>query len=438
MPSKGGRRKKTRTHVVGPPPGAVGAPETELTEKVPKSFVLRKGKVHSNVSDLAEEMRRVMEPHTARKLRERAKNTVKDYVSVSSVLGVTHLLVFTQTDKTLSLRVCRTPSGPTLTFRVRQFSLMRHVRALQKRPVEVNQAYKTSPLVVLNNFGDKNASSQVKLMKVSLQNMFPSINVATVKLQDCRRVVMFNLDKANGTVEMRHYAVRATPTGITKAIKKVVQAKVPDLHALDDISEYVAGGMAGASDSEMEDEESKITLPDDYVGRGNVKSQKSSIRLQELGPRLSLELMKVERGLCEGEVLYHSYVTKTAEEITAQRVKVEKRDSLKRKRREEQAENVARKKQEAEELAAAKAARRLERAQRAASEGDADESAGSESDEEIAEGDFVAGEDGRGSGRGVGGGDGDRSGTFDGMEESEEEEEDEIEEKEGGDEEEED
>ncbi|CAM9269902.1 unnamed protein product [Scytosiphon promiscuus] len=419
MPTKGGRRRKTRTHVVAPPSGAVGAPESELTEKVPKSFVLRKGKVHSNVSDLAEEMRRVMEPHTARKLRERAKNTVKDYVSVSSVLGVTHLLVFTQTDKSLSLRVCRTPTGPTLAFKVQQFSLMRHVRALQKRPVEVNQAYKTSPLVVLNNFGDKQASSHVKLMKVTLQNMFPSINVATVKLQDCRRVVMFNLDKANGTVEMRHYAVRATPTGITKAIKKVVQAKVPDLHALEDISEYVAGGMGGgASDSEIEDEESKITLPDDYVGRGNVKSQKSSIRLQELGPRLTLELMKVERGLCEGEVLYHSYVTKTADEIKAQRVKVEQRDSLKRKRRDEQAENVARKKKEAEELAAAKAARRLERAQRAAAEGDADESEGSESDEQSGE------EESRGevnSSRGMSGGvERDEPESLDEMDESEE------------------
>ena len=127
----------------------MGAPESDLTEKVPKSFVLRKGKVHTHVSDLAEEMRRVMEPYTARKLREQAKNTVKDYVSVSSVLGVTHMLVFTQTDKSLSLRVCRTPSGPTLTFKVKQFSLMRHVRALQRRPVEVNQAYKTSPLVSL-------------------------------------------------------------------------------------------------------------------------------------------------------------------------------------------------------------------------------------------------------------------------------------------------
>lgn len=56
---------------------------------------------------------------------------------------------------------------------------------------------------------------------------------------------------------------------------QVVQAKVPDLHGLEDISEYVAGGMGGGiSDSEVEDEESKITLPDDYVGRGNVKSQK--------------------------------------------------------------------------------------------------------------------------------------------------------------------
>lgn len=42
----------------------------------------------------------------------------------------------------------------------------------------------------------------------------------------------------------------------------------------------------------------------------------SSIRLQELGPRLTLELMKVERGLCEGEVLYHSYLTKTQEEVS--------------------------------------------------------------------------------------------------------------------------
>lgn len=96
--------------------------------------------------------------------------------------------------------------------------------------------------VVLNNFGDKNASSQVKLMKVTLQNMFPSINVATVKLQDCRRVVMFNLDKANDTVEMRHYAVRATPTGITKAIKKARMQLVPQIAWCCDLALQYAQG----------------------------------------------------------------------------------------------------------------------------------------------------------------------------------------------------
>jgi hypothetical protein len=96
-------------------------------------------------------------------------------------------------------------------------------------------------------------------------------------------------------------------------VQQVVQAKVPNLHNLGDISEYVQGGYGlsgAASDSEMEDEDSKVELPDRYSGRGNSKAQTSSIRLQELGPRISMTLMKVERGLAGGDVLYHSYLSK--------------------------------------------------------------------------------------------------------------------------------
>ena len=60
---------------------------------------------------------------------------------------------------------------------------------------------------------------------------------------------------------------------------------------------------------------------------------------------------------------------------------MEEKESLKRKRRAEQAENVSRKKQAAEEAAAEKASRRRERADRAAARGDADESEGTSSDE---------------------------------------------------------
>lgn len=59
---------------------------------------------------------------------------------------------------------------------------------------------------------------------------------------------------------------------------------------------------------------------------------RSSIRLQELGPRLTLELMKVERGLCEGEVLYHSYVTKTTEEVSWVRATADCRTWLRQNR----------------------------------------------------------------------------------------------------------
>ena len=41
-------------------------------------------------------------------------------------------------------------------------------------------------------------------------------------------------------------------------------------------------------------------------------------RLTELGPRLTLQLVKVEEGICEGEVMFHEFVQKTDEEIKLQ------------------------------------------------------------------------------------------------------------------------
>ena len=135
-----------------------------------------------------------------------------------------------------------------------------------------------SPLVVLHNFSQSD-ESHVKLMRTTFQHMFPSISVKTVKLPECRRVVLFHYHPEDGTVEMRHYAVRATPTGINKSIKKLLEAKIPDLGRLDDVSEFVDGTELNsiASDSEGEDDNSKVSLPDRFVGRGNAQSQQASI-----------------------------------------------------------------------------------------------------------------------------------------------------------------
>lgn len=69
------------------------------------------------------------------------------------------------------------------------------------------------------------------------------------------------------------------------------------------------------SESEFEDDPGNhVTLAQKIATRGNIESGKSAIRLSELGPRLTLQLIKIEDGLMDGEVLYHDLIHKTEEE----------------------------------------------------------------------------------------------------------------------------
>ena len=56
----------------------------------------------------------------------------------------------------------------------------------------------------------------------------------------------------------------------------------------------------------------------------------------QVGPRLDLEIVKIEEGLCNGKVLYHAHVEKTPEEAAALQNKTEERERLRRQRRAEQ------------------------------------------------------------------------------------------------------
>lgn len=241
-------------------------------------------------------------------------------------------------------------------------------------------------MVVLNNFGQAE-EQHLKLLKVTFQHMFPTINVKTVQLSNCRRVVLFHYNKDTDTVEMRHYAVRANPVGISKGVKRIVQAKLPNLGKLTDISEFLDGADAytgAGSDSEAEDDASKVTLSERYVGRGNIKSQVSAMKLVELGPRLTLELYKVQQGVNDGDILYHKFVQKTAAEAAAIKVRVEKERQLKEMRRKAQEENVKRKRDDEEEKRLAKKQKRenKEKAEEGDDEEDGDDEGGEEDDEQ--------------------------------------------------------
>eukprot|EP00823_Brevimastigomonas_motovehiculus_P006823 TRINITY_DN57_c0_g1_i2.p1 TRINITY_DN57_c0_g1~~TRINITY_DN57_c0_g1_i2.p1 ORF type:complete len:430 (-),score=89.00 TRINITY_DN57_c0_g1_i2:341-1630(-) len=343
MGHKNGSRKRKKSN----------APTLTAEEEknTPKSFVFKRGKTGRSVQQLVHDMREVMQPNCAIKLKESKKNQLKDFLSVAPTLGVSHFLVFTQTPMGTYMRLARIPHGPTLLFRVMEYSLMKDVINIQKKPHSPGVEFKYSPLVILNNFSANltSGNDHVRLMSTMFTNMFPPIDVKSVKLNSCRRALLLNRevgDKGEEIITMRHYFIHASPVGLNRPIKKLIKGKIPNLHALKEISDYVDRGAGGAesSDSEAEDTpETRIDLPQSLPGRGNRKAQKSAIRVKELGPRLKLQLIKVEEEFCGGKVLFHQYVHKSKEEVKQLTEKKAVLLSQKEQRKKEQEANIERK-----------------------------------------------------------------------------------------------
>jgi len=413
--------------------------------------------VSKYVSSLLQDWRRVMLPYTAAKLRVQRTNTLKDFVHVSGQLGVTHFAILSQTNKNVMLRLARSPHGPTLTFRVDGYTLASQVRAAQDRPAEMPLAFEASPLVVLHGFGGAvgagaggggvSHGDAMRMTSTLLQNMFPQIQPATVKLSTCRRVLLAHYHKETGQVELRHYYIRNEPVGLSSMVKTLVTGgggvsavAGMGLGKLGDISEAVLGAGAGSAaaaaatsgsdddgsdgsddddeedGSEDDDEEEEedddgtaavrasataaaaataaagddglavhVTLPG-----GGARGQKSAVKLTEIGPRLTLTLVKIEQGLCEGDVLYHAFVTKTAAEAAALKAAAAAKAALKEERRKEQEANVARKKAA---KAAKKSAKEERKAARQAAAVEAAASGGGDGGAAVDDGDDEDGDD---------------------------------------------
>lgn len=143
-------RTKKRTHVGAAHPKHRPPPTGRSATLDPKSMVIRigAGEVGSSISQLAKDVRLVMEPGTASRLKERRANHLRDYVTMTGPLGVTHLLLFSRSESgNTNLRVTTTPRGPTLHFRVEKYSLCKDVRRAQRHPRGGGKEYTTPPLV---------------------------------------------------------------------------------------------------------------------------------------------------------------------------------------------------------------------------------------------------------------------------------------------------
>lgn len=150
------RRTKKRTHAGAAaknPNAKSSAPINTGNASIrgdPKSMVIRigAGEVGTSISQLAADVRRVMEPGTASRLKERRGNRLRDYTTMCGPLGVTHLLLFSRSESgNTNMRLALTPRGPTFHFRVEKYSLAKDVRKAQRRPKGGGKEYLTPPLV---------------------------------------------------------------------------------------------------------------------------------------------------------------------------------------------------------------------------------------------------------------------------------------------------
>ncbi|ELR45165.1 Suppressor of SWI4 1-like protein, partial [Bos mutus] len=313
----------------------------------PHSFVFARGRVGRSVQQLSMDLRRVMEPLTATRLQIRKKNSLKDCVAVAGPLGVTHFLIVSKTETNVYFKLMRLPGGPTLTFRINKYTLVRDVVSSLRRHRMHEQQFAHPPLLVLNSFGPH--GMHVKLMATMFQNLFPSINVHKVNLNTIKRCLLINYNPDSQELDFRHYSIKVVPVGASRGMKKLLQEKFPNMSRLQDISELLATG-AGLSESEAEpDGEHNITeLPQAVAGRGNMRAQQSAVRLTEIGPRMTLELIKIQEGVGEGNVLFHRLVHKTEEELQAILAAKEEKLRLKAQRQDQQAQNVRRKREQRE------------------------------------------------------------------------------------------
>lgn len=392
------RRVKKRTHVgasIAPGVKSNHAATSKAGTRPPKSMVIRVGAsdVGPSVSQLVKDVRTMMEPDTASRLKERRSNKLRDYTTMAGPLGVTHLMLFSRSSTgNTNLRLALTPRGPTLHFRVEKYSLCKDIFQSMKRPKAGGSENLSAPLLVMNNFTTKEVEGEDQKKKIPkhleslttsiFQSLFPPINPTTTPLKGIKRVLLLDRepqdpssDAATYVLNLRHYAIETrTAKSVPKPLRKLDAAEkpvhagqkrkrgnLPNLGKLNDVADYLldphaADGFTSGSDSEPDtDAEVEIDMPAARkVRRTSTKSSgekkegvmRKAVKMHELGPRLRLRLTKVEEGVCNGKVMWHEYIHKTKEEIKAMEKEHEKKRLERDRRRAEQKANVEKKKKE--------------------------------------------------------------------------------------------
>ncbi|KAA3672404.1 ribosome biogenesis protein SSF1/2, partial [Paragonimus westermani] len=293
------------------------------------------------------------------------------------------------------LHLIRLPHGPSLTFSVAEYSFQSDVLTLVRRIFDSHQ-FTTPPLLVMTGFGISNSTAEtpkqppsphLRLIVDMFQNMLPPLNVHKLKLNTVRRVLLISREidlsvdqdanNLNDIIYLRHYHIRTENRAVSRALRRLSlggvplkkrkietglgpggsgkSSGVPNLAKYTCIEDFLtkAGMLSDSGLSDALSDLEEADLPQSFrEGSSCAKSRKrklvpihglshlgvakkAAVRLTEIGPRLTLKLIKIEEGLNTGCVLYHRWQTRTLAEVADQSERLRQRAALRANRRAE-------------------------------------------------------------------------------------------------------
>ena len=351
-------RKKKRTHKGLISENSTAKSSSAASSHDPKSMVIRMGagEIGPSISQLAKDLRMMLEPGTATRLKERRSNKLRDYTTMSGPLGVSHLLLLSRSEiGHTNLRIALCPRGPTCHFRIQNYSLMKDVLRMQRHSSIRAQDFRSPPLLVMSKFVAPEPTQRIprhleNLITAAFQSIFPPVKPNQTPLACIRRVVLLSRDHTSSgadgfVINLRQYSISSRALKRPRKFHQITDPtdskqkapmqgrKVPRLGNLDDVADLFQDATASfpgyISQSESEwgsDAEVDITPSQSRIDTYNrfdstkmdlaklgaaskkTTAERRSIKLTEIGPRLQLKMTKIEDDLCKGKIMWHDHM----------------------------------------------------------------------------------------------------------------------------------
>ena len=292
-------------------------------------------------------MRLVMYPYTAINLKEKSSNNIKDFLSLVDIYGLSHMMMFTNTEKHSYLRLAKMPKGPTITFKIKDYCLSSDIfkeNEHNKRPLTKN--FDHVPLIIMNGFNSVDVPAEydtaLKTTSLMFQSFFPPLNLTEIQMQKCKRVVLVNLNLTKDNepeLLFRHYDIEIEKYSSKKTISNLINSinVNGDFSKYNNIADYVLSKSGFTSQSENEDPNLGAC---EIINEKNSNQEKIKVKLREIGPRLNLELHKIEEGFLKGNVIFHSLIKKSKKEIYDIMQEIKEKKKEKKQRKEQQEKNI--------------------------------------------------------------------------------------------------